>query len=64
MRSIVMDDLPPIPEDLSVSLAAFLRKCFHKTPEWRPSAKELSQHEWLNRSLSKVRVREDIIINP
>jgi len=55
MRSIVMDDLPPIPEDLSVSLAAFLRKCFHKTPEWRPSAKELSQHEWLNRSLSKVR---------
>ena len=59
-----MNDLPPIPEDLSVSLVAFLRKCFHNTQEWRPSAKELSQHEWLDRSLSKVRASEDIIINP
>ena len=59
-----MNDLPPIPEDLSVSLVAFLKQCFHKSPRWRQSAKELSQHEWLNRGLSKVRGSEDIIVNP
>jgi len=58
-----MNALPPIPEDISVSLVAFLEQCFHKSPARRPSARGLSQHEWLNRSLSKVRGSEDILIN-
>jgi serine/threonine protein kinase len=54
MVRIVEDDGPPIPEGLSDPLVAFLKECFHKTPAQRPSAKELSQHEWLNRGLNKV----------
>ena len=55
MFQIVENDEPPIPEGLSDLLVAFLKDCFHKTPAQRPSAKELSQHEWLNWVLSKVR---------
>lgn len=58
-----MNDMPPIPEDLSVSLVAFLKQCFHKAPTRRPSAKELSQHKWLDRGLSKVWGSEDTVIN-
>ncbi|KAH9991816.1 kinase-like domain-containing protein [Russula vinacea] len=55
MFRIVEDDGPPIPEGLSDSLVTFLKECYHKDPAQRPSAKELSQHEWLDQSLSKVR---------
>jgi serine/threonine protein kinase len=54
MTLIVRNDVPHIPEGISDSLGAFLKECFHKVPARRPSAKELSQHEWLNWSLSKV----------
>jgi serine/threonine protein kinase len=47
-RIVLEDDSPPIPEGLSDSLVAFLNKCLRKAPEGRSSAKELSQHEWLN----------------
>ena len=62
MFRIVEDDGPPIPEGLSGWLVVFLRACHHKDPAQRPSAKELSQHEWLDRSLSKARVSE--AVNP
>jgi serine/threonine protein kinase len=55
MFRIVENDGPPIPEGLSDSLVAFLKDCFHKTPAQRPSANELSQHEWLDWALNKVR---------
>jgi serine/threonine protein kinase len=58
MTLIVRDHVPRIPEGLSDSLGAFLKECFHKAPAQRPSAKKLSQHEWLNWSLSKVRGSE------
>jgi serine/threonine protein kinase len=56
MFQIIENDGPPIPEGLSDSLVAFLKDCFHETPAQRPSAKELSQHEWLTRNcaLNKV----------
>src|SRR6266851_6128408 len=59
MQSVVMlrileDDSPPIPEGLSDSLVTFLKECFYKVPEQRPSAKKLSQYEWLKGSLNKV----------
>lgn len=53
MFRIVENDGPPIPEGLSDLLVAFLKDCFHKTPAQRPSAHELSQHEWLNCALIK-----------
>jgi serine/threonine protein kinase len=62
MFRIVEDDGPPIPEGLSDSLVAFLKECHHKDPAQRPSAKELSQHEWLDQSLSNVRVSD--AVNP
>jgi serine/threonine protein kinase len=60
MFRIVEDDRPPIPESISDPLDAFLKECLHRAPAWRPSAKELSQHEWLDSSLNKVRRSEDI----
>jgi serine/threonine protein kinase len=58
MTLIIRNDVPHIPEDLSDSLGAFLKECFRKAPAQRPSAKELSRHEWLNWGPSKVRVSE------
>ncbi|KAF8494599.1 kinase-like domain-containing protein [Russula emetica] len=56
MFRVVENDGPPIPEGLSDLLVAFLKDSFHKTPAQRPSANELSQHEWLlNWTLNKVR---------
>ncbi|KAI0275614.1 kinase-like domain-containing protein [Russula aff. rugulosa BPL654] len=53
MFRIIENDGPPIPEGLSDLLVAFLKECFHKTPVQRPSANELSQHEWLIWALNK-----------
>jgi serine/threonine protein kinase len=54
MFRIVEDDGPPVPEGLSDPLIAFLKECHHKDPAWRPRAKELSQHGWLDQSLNRV----------
>jgi serine/threonine protein kinase len=62
MFRIVEDDSLPIPERLSDLLVAFLKDCFRKVPSQRPSAKELSQYEWLNLNLNKVRESKPINI--
>jgi serine/threonine protein kinase len=58
MFRIVEDDMPPLPEGCSGPLLDFLRQCFNKDPERRPSAEVLFEHEWLKThwGLNKVRV--------
>ena len=53
---IVEDDMPPIPEGSSAALQDFLQQCFNKDPTLRPSAELLCEHEWLNKSLSALKV--------
>ena len=47
MFRIVEDECPPLPEEFSESLQAFLKWCFNKDPAKRPDAEELFEHEWL-----------------
>ena len=47
MFRIVEDASPPLPEDCSESLQAFLKWCFNKDPTKRPDAEQLFEHEWL-----------------
>ncbi|CDH49786.1 related to ser thr protein kinase [Lichtheimia corymbifera JMRC:FSU:9682] len=47
MFRIVEDDCPPIPENLSDDLQDFLRNCFQKDPDQRPSAAHLKPHPWI-----------------
>ena len=56
MFRIVEDDMPPIPEGSSAALQDFLGQCFNKDPTLRPSAELLFEHEWLNKSLSALKV--------
>ena len=56
MFRIVEDDMPPIPEGSSAALQDFLQQCFNKDPTLRPSAELLCEHEWLNKSLSALKV--------
>ncbi|KAI8059897.1 kinase-like domain-containing protein [Gongronella butleri] len=44
---IVDDEYPPFPSGLSDDLYDFLRNCFAKQPEDRPSATELLLHAWI-----------------
>ncbi|SAM02184.1 hypothetical protein [Absidia glauca] len=44
---IVEDDYPPIPDGLSQTLCDFLRSCFAKNPDDRPTATELLTHSWI-----------------
>ncbi|KAI9494322.1 hypothetical protein BDB00DRAFT_311157 [Zychaea mexicana] len=44
---IVDDEEPPIPDNVSDALHDFLRACFQKDPEHRPTAHELVRHAWL-----------------
>lgn len=45
--NIVEDRHPPLPENLSELLRAFLKVCFKKDPRQRPTAAELCEHRWL-----------------
>jgi serine/threonine protein kinase len=49
MFRIVKDDMPPLPQGLSVELNDFLQTCFRKDPSERPAATELFDHVWLKR---------------
>ncbi|KAI0035295.1 protein kinase, partial [Vararia minispora EC-137] len=49
MFRIVEDDMPPLPEGCSGPLLDFLKTCFNKDPERRPSAEVLFEHEWLKK---------------
>ncbi|KAI3629746.1 hypothetical protein MIR68_011181 [Amoeboaphelidium protococcarum] len=46
---IVEDDCPPLPENISPELKNFLQQCFNKQAAGRPSAKQLLNHEWLQK---------------
>lgn len=47
MFRIVEDDRPPLPNDISTELEAFLLRCFRKDPKKRPTAEELFDDPWL-----------------
>jgi serine/threonine protein kinase len=57
MSRIVKDDRPPLPEGCSGPLLDFLRQCFNKDTERRPSAEALLEHEWLKKHLGLNKVR-------
>lgn len=44
---IVSDECPPLPPNLSMDCEDFLRKCFCKDVQMRPTADELLDHRWL-----------------
>lgn len=57
MFRIVEDEMPPLPEGISEPLSNFLRLCFDKDPELRPSAELLCEHEWLKKHWGAHKVR-------
>lgn len=48
MYSIVEDQSPPLPDNISGELSDFLLACFCKEPRDRPSASALRDHDWLD----------------
>ncbi|RIA90157.1 kinase-like domain-containing protein [Glomus cerebriforme] len=54
---IVEDDCPPLPESISDDLTDFLKKCFHKKPSMRPTARDLFRHEWIKSNWSQKELR-------
>jgi len=44
---MVREECPPLPDDISEELEDFLKKCFRRNPDERPSAKELRAHPWI-----------------
>lgn len=49
MYRIVQDDFPPYPATISPEMDSFLKKCFCKDPELRPTADELLRHPWITK---------------
>ncbi|KWU45353.1 kinase-like protein [Rhodotorula sp. JG-1b] len=54
MFRIVEDEMPPLPEFASPELQDFLKKCFNKLPQQRPTAAALFTHPWLLRNARDV----------
>eukprot|EP01087_Luapelamoeba_hula_P018230 TRINITY_DN5854_c0_g1_i1.p1 TRINITY_DN5854_c0_g1~~TRINITY_DN5854_c0_g1_i1.p1 ORF type:complete len:1017 (-),score=213.53 TRINITY_DN5854_c0_g1_i1:99-3149(-) len=46
---------PPFPRDLSTNLHDFLKKCFVRDPETRPSPTQLLDHPWVTSAVPDVR---------
>uniref|UniRef100_A0A6B2LJH4 Protein kinase domain-containing protein n=1 Tax=Arcella intermedia TaxID=1963864 RepID=A0A6B2LJH4_9EUKA len=44
--SIVQDDYPPLPEDITPLCKDFLSQCFQKEPYLRPTTAQLMTHPW------------------
>ncbi|WVQ71059.1 hypothetical protein IAR50_000584 [Cryptococcus sp. DSM 104548] len=60
---IVEDEMPPLPSGISEDLADFLRLCFTKDPDIRPSAAVLFEHRWLtslNSHLTALRSQDSL----
>jgi serine/threonine protein kinase len=57
MFRIVEDEMPPLPESASPELQDFLKRCFSKLPQQRPTAAALFTHPWLLRNARDLRVR-------
>lgn len=43
----IVDEGMEIPESCSPGLSDFLKQCFRKNPQDRPTAEELFEHEWV-----------------
>jgi serine/threonine protein kinase len=57
MFRIVEDEMPPLPEGASEELKAFLKRCFRKNPQERPTAEELFDDPWLLAHYGVAKVR-------
>ncbi|TKA55422.1 hypothetical protein B0A53_02348 [Rhodotorula sp. CCFEE 5036] len=55
MFRIVEDEMPPLPESASPELQDFLKRCFSKLPQQRPTAAALFTHPWLLRNARDLR---------
>ncbi|KAI8380810.1 kinase-like domain-containing protein [Blakeslea trispora] len=58
MFRIVEDDCPPLPDSISDDMKDFLRQCFQKEIESRPSANELKQHPWITSNKQRMKRTE------
>ena len=47
---------PPFPDSISPELSDFLRRCFERDPEKRPSAVELLKHAWMANSRARKNI--------
>ncbi|KAG9289193.1 hypothetical protein G9A89_022502 [Geosiphon pyriformis] len=59
---IVEDDCPPIPEGISNELRDFLKQCFQKDSNLRPTARDLFRHSWIrkNWTLKELRTQDSL----
>lgn len=55
---MVQDPHPPLPDNVSAELRAFLMRCFRKEPKERATAAELLQDEWLTDKTKKAELRK------
>ncbi|KAL6064390.1 Protein kinase of the Mitotic Exit Network [Balamuthia mandrillaris] len=60
---IVQDDCPPLPDELTEDLHDFLTQCFEKDVNKRPSAKQLLQHEWLQKGKQNSSEKSSLVIS-
>ncbi|KAH3679617.1 hypothetical protein WICMUC_000849 [Wickerhamomyces mucosus] len=59
LHAIVTDEFPPIPENISNLCRDFLIQCFEKQPAKRITARELSQHPWLNQKTTTAHSEDE-----
>jgi serine/threonine protein kinase len=50
------EEMPPFPENASPELVDFLKVCFERNPDKRPSAVKLLQHDWVLQSKARKHV--------
>lgn len=50
------EEHPPFPESISPELVEFLKRCFERDPEKRPSAVELLKHAWMANSRARKNI--------
>lgn len=50
------EEHPPFPDSISPELTDFLRRCFERDPEKRPSAVELLKHAWMANSRARKNI--------
>lgn len=57
---MVSEDHPPLPEDISKELEAFLKLCFCRSVERRPSARDLLKHSWITKHVQTSKTSGDL----
>lgn len=51
---IVQDEHPPLPADISPGMRDFCLKCFEKAPELRPTAVQMTAHDWITSTKARI----------